>query len=156
MGNSGELIPNGSGMVESWLKRARTTGLPSDDDGEDKPAKKHKFKPMNISKRCAFPSPIDDPFPPTRGHQMPRGEECDSEAASSQASGYEYANHWVSFKTLNPDHNDMPATLKLFSVSLLMLQKDQKIIPNTLRVSKYPSDVVNYVVHGYIETLTVG
>lgn len=37
-----------------------------------------------------------------------------------------------------------------------MLQKDKKIVPNTLRVSKYASHVVNYVVHGYILTLTVG
>ncbi|CVK85921.1 uncharacterized protein FMAN_06606 [Fusarium mangiferae] len=133
MESSGELIPNGSGMVEYWLKRARTTGLPSDDNEEDKPAKKLKFNPINVSRRCAFPSPIDAPSPPTHGHQLPHGEECDSEAASSQASDYEYANHWVDFKTLNPDHNDMPATLKLFLASLLVLQKDKKIVPNTLR-----------------------
>ncbi|KAF5713961.1 hypothetical protein FGLOB1_3761 [Fusarium globosum] len=133
MENSGELIPNGSRMVEYWLKRARTTGLPSDDNEEDKPAKRLKFNPINVSRRYAFPSPIDAPFPPTHGHQLPHREECDSEAASSQASDYEYANHWVDFKTLNPDHNDMPATLKLFFVSLLVLQKDKKIVPNTLR-----------------------
>ncbi|KAF5565874.1 hypothetical protein FNAPI_1423 [Fusarium napiforme] len=140
MENSGQHIPSDSEMVDGWLKRTRKTeSLPSDDE-EDKPAKKSKVEPMHVSKHTAFPSPIEAPSPPTHGNQVPNEADYDSEAPSSQADDYQYANHWLDFKTLNPNHDDMPAPLKLFLVSLLALQKDKKIIPKTLKdeIEAYP------------------
>ncbi|KAF5547587.1 hypothetical protein FPHYL_10176 [Fusarium phyllophilum] len=150
MENSGQHSPSDSEMAESRLKRARNTGFPSDDE-ENQPAKKFKFKPISlptyipgarpeISYRHTIPSPIDASSPPTRDNQLPNEVDCDSDAASSQAADYQYVNHWVDFKTLYPDHNDMPATLKMFMVSLLALQKDKKIIPNTVKdeIETYP------------------
>ncbi|KAF5607637.1 hypothetical protein FPANT_794 [Fusarium pseudoanthophilum] len=140
MENSGQHIPSDGESVEGWLKRTRKTeSLPSDDE-EDKPAKKLKFEPMHVPKHTAFPSPIEAPSPPTHGTQFPNEVDYDSDTPSSQADDYQYANHWLDFKTLNPNHDDMPATLKLFLVSLLALQKDKKIIPRTLKdeIEAYP------------------
>jgi hypothetical protein len=69
-----------------------------------------------------------------------------------QADDYEYANHWLDFKTLNPNHDDMPAALKLFLVSLLALQKDKIISPKTLKASMFRTNVV----HVNVLTLTLG
>ncbi|PNP76505.1 hypothetical protein FNYG_09924 [Fusarium nygamai] len=140
MENSGQHIPSDSEMVEGWLKRTRKTeSLPSDDE-EDKPAKKLKFEPMHVSKHTTFPSPIEVPSPPTHGNQLPHEQEYDSEEPSSQADDYQYANHWLDFKTLNPKDDDRPAGLRLFLVSLLALQKDKNIIPKTLKneIEAYP------------------
>ncbi|KAH7151432.1 hypothetical protein DER46DRAFT_650513 [Fusarium sp. MPI-SDFR-AT-0072] len=103
-------------------------------------AKPKNLKTTDVSNLCTFPSPIAVPSSSTHDNELACEEDYDSEAPSSQAADYQYANHWADFKTLNPDHADMPAALIMFLVPLLTLQKVKKIILQSLKdeIEDYP------------------
>ncbi|KAF5683540.1 hypothetical protein FDENT_7152 [Fusarium denticulatum] len=100
------------------------------------PAKKLKFEPLHISRITTFPSPIEAPSPPTHGNQLPHEQEYDPEESSSQADDYQFANHWLDFKTLNPNHDNMPATLELFFGFVVCASERQENNSEDLEVIK--------------------
>ncbi|KAG5750552.1 hypothetical protein H9Q70_006822 [Fusarium xylarioides] len=111
-------------------KSPKVENVSSDNEEQAKPAKKRKTKSSsNVRSRL----PVDASPSPRHDNKLAYYQEYDSKALSPRVAGHRYANHWIDFKTMNPDDEEIPCHLARFLIPLLEFQKDKMIIPESLR-----------------------